>query len=386
MVFILTKLNETPETTYTTPSQITTEVDTYIENIPPEQIQTEDTLPKIVTEELSSLWQQLEQNSVYKLNESLAINSMKEALVASLNDPYSNWLSTEDYQLLTQSINSEYSGIGVDLTLVNEDFVIANVLKNSNAYTAGLKIGDVILTINQVNLHGNYDLLTAAKSLNKKAIELTYKRGQETFTITFDLLDYHEPSVVHYAINKDIYYIDINTFSEETFTIFEEAIREVMDGGYTSVIYDLRFNFGGWMQICYDMLSLVNDEEEIAFIQDSSAITPALRTKEQLFDTTAYVLINNESYSAAELFAQGMKIHDQALIVGETSFGKGVMQSLIESEDGVLKLSVAHFSASNHDFFTKIGIIPDNTIKQNYDKGVDFQLQALIDLIQNIDN
>ncbi|MCK8059999.1 MULTISPECIES: S41 family peptidase [unclassified Fusibacter] len=338
-------------------------------------------LPPHISDDLSTLWASIENESVFPLSEENALNAMKEALVASLNDPYSQWLSNDDYDELTQSIDSDYAGIGIDLIVNDDEFVIANVLKNGNAYKAKLLVGDKLIKLNHIELHGNYDLFEAARSMSKNSIDVTYERDERTYETHIELLPYHEPSVTHQALSDEVYYIDINTFSQETLQLFEEALSQVKDGDYGYVIYDLRFNFGGWMDICYDMLSLVNDENDIAYIKDLSGVISAQRTRDQYIDTTPYVLINNDSYSAAELFAQGMRLHDSAVIIGETSYGKGVMQGLYETDDGVLKLSVAHFSAGLNDFFTNIGIVPDYPSPAVYRGNVDSQLNKAIELI-----
>lgn len=323
-------------------------------------------LPQELATALDDLWYTMADQGLQMPAVTASKRELLKALVASIGDPYSVWLTKEEDSQLESRLDGEYAGMGFDTVVQDGAFYIANILQGSAASKADLKIGDRILSLNGVAVLGNTELYQTAKSLTKETSELVIERGTKTFKIDLRPIPYQEPAVTHRPLSSDLYLVEINTFSEETKVIFDQALVAIKSGGYKGVIFDVRFNFGGYMPICYDMISSLVKQETIAYEEHAQLTTPLLRTREQILDLPYAVLINQNTYSAAELFADALKTHAGALLIGEKTYGKGTMQGLFTGDDGTLKLSTAYFSAQQGARFSGIGISPTNSVIQNY--------------------
>lgn len=323
-------------------------------------------LPQELATALDDLWYTLADQSLQMPDVADAKQSLMKALVASIGDPYSVWLSKEEDTQLENRLDGEYVGMGFDTAKENGDFFIANILENSVASKADLKIGDKIISLNGIAINGSSELYQTAKSLSKDAFELVVARETQTIKITLKPFPYKEPALTHRPLSDDLYLVDINTFSEETRVLFDQAVSAIKSGGYQGVIFDVRFNFGGYMPICYDMISSLIKPDTIAYEEHSSDVAPISRTREQVLNLPYVVLINGETYSAAELFADALKTHGKSPLIGEKTYGKGTMQGLFTGEEGTLKLSTAYFSATQGARFSGIGIEPTQKVVQIY--------------------
>jgi carboxyl-terminal processing protease len=325
-----------------------------------------DILPVTIIESLEKLWLTIESEGLWSVDQDKVQQNLLAALSQSTEDPYSEWLTHESMQLLENHIENAYEGMGFDLISYKkgdtDTLIIGNILENSAAYFSELKVGDQLITINGVNLMGQMSLFNSAKSIQTHPIHLEVKRGDEKITSELMPIPYQEPPLSHYPLDGDIYYIDINTFSENLADELYTVLTKLKSDAYKAVVFDVRYNFGGYMSASYDVLSMLITSEHLGYISTKNTIEPISRTQIQLLDLPYAVLINRETYSAAEFFAQSLNTYSNAFLLGETTHGKGTMQGLYTSEEGTLKLSQAFFSATQDSLFEGVGIKPTHSV------------------------
>lgn len=333
-------------------------------------------LPNSLLENLDATWQLVEEESLFDIDQDQLELDMIQSILKSLKDPYAVYMNKEEHQKLQQQINNQYTGMGFDTRIENGHYYVANVLATSAADKAGLRVGDRIVAINEIPIHDSADLFDAAKKINTTSPRLTLMRGNsKSLDLVLEVTPYEEP-VLTYEIYDKIIYIDINTFNEETPLALKKALAYAKAQNTEGIIFDVRFNMGGYMNACYDAISMVTTSETIGYETLKSSRRAIPKTQETLLVSPTVVLINQDSYSAAELFAQSLQTYGDALLIGTTTYGKGLMQSLYSGEEGTLKLSTAHFSAREDSIFTNIGVNPDIEVYQEYENFTKDQILA----------
>lgn len=320
-------------------------------------------LPEDLQNTLSETLSLVSSEALNTIDQNMLKEGMINAVMDSLGDPYAEWLNKEESAALHEQINSQYAGMGLDTEVHSGQYYVSNVLENSAAMGAGVERGEMIVAVNGIPVMGNSKLFDAARELNTRTPKLTLK-GKTTREITLNVAPYEEPAVTYTSLGNDIALIDINTFSSETADALKMALLSAKASQSKSIVFDVRNNLGGYMDACYDAVSLLSASEIVAYEVSKEEIRPISRTEEQVVDLPYIVLINKDTFSAAELFAQSLKVYGNATLIGQTTFGKGVQQSLFTAEDGTLKFSTAYFSATEDGVFSEIGIEPQ--IKIDY--------------------
>ncbi len=309
--------------------------------------------------------QLIDDEALFSVDPSKLETQIIQAVLNSIDDPYADWLSTAESQKLHAQINSQYEGMGFDTVIYKGEFYIANVLENSAAFKAGVQTGEALVALNDIPLMGQSSLFESAKSLNKKTPTLTLKSDTQR-KVQLYVSPYFEPVVTYKVIDGNYAYIDINTFSVETPDALKKALDSAKADNVSGIIFDVRFNMGGYMSACYESLSYLVDAKVIAYETTKNNAVPITRKHDQVIALPYVVLINHETYSAAELFAQSLKYFGDAHLIGKTTYGKGTLQSLFTSETGTIKLSTAYFSATPESLFAGTGIKPDLELEEVY--------------------
>lgn len=316
---------------------------------------------------LTSTLQLIADEGLYTVDLTLAKSAITKALLSSTEDPYAAWLDLEESQALRDQIANNYAGMGFDTQVEDNVLYVANVLQNSAAHKAGLLPGDALVAINGIPLKGSNALFEAAKALDTETPDLSIRRpGKGELSLTLKTAPYHEPDVTYQHLDKNTAYIDINTFSEATASALKKALEQAKADGVKGIIFDVRYNLGGYMAACYESISLLTDKAVIAYETTTKESIPVSRSAEQVVDLPYVVMINRETYSAAELFAQALAAHAGAGLIGETTHGKGLQQTLFTAEDGTLKLSTAYFSATPDAVFQGVGVEPQNIYVESF--------------------
>ena len=311
------------------------------------------------------------------------IDGMKRGMADATGDPYTVYLNEEESQEFKAELNGTFTGIGAELGLENDRVVIVAPLEGFPAEAAGLRAGDVILAIDgedAINITVE-EAVSKIRGEEGTDVTLTISRNGEVLDITITRAKIVVPSVKSEIRDDGIGYLRISRFAEDTVRLARDAANEFVANGVKKVILDLRNNGGGYLEASVDVSGLWLQDGSVVVEQKSGdVVTQTLRTTGNgpLLGIETMVLINKGSASASEIVAGALQDQQVATLVGQTSFGKGSVQSLEElSHGGVLKVTIARWFTPNGNNIDQEGISPDIEVEitdEDYENDVDPQL------------
>ena len=298
-----------------------------------------------------------------------------EGFVASLGDPYSCYYDKEETMELRERTTGEYCGIGAVLQEEKggEMVHIINVYKNSPAEKAGLKKDDLIYEVDGKDVAG-IDLNEVVSWIRgEKGTEVTlsiYREKQNgsyaenEITVTRDVVEIQ--TVESKMLDGKIGYIYVSEFDNVTYEQYKESLTKLNDAGAAGMIVDLRDNPGGNLETVCEMLDLMLPEGTVVYTEDKNGKREDYTSDEEhKYDKPVCVLVNGNSASASEIFAGAMQDYKAGKIVGKTTYGKGIVQQIIDLKDGTsLKLTVSEYHTPNGRSIHKKGITPDIEVEQ----------------------
>ena len=290
------------------------------------------------------------------------------AMVDSLGDRWSYYLSADAYQSYQDRVNNAYVGIGVTVA-VREDgqgIDIEGVTAGGPAEEAGLHSGDVLIRIDGESFDAG-DLNEVRDRIRGTAgtmVELTVLRGDEEMTFSVERREIQVAVAQETLLTDDIGLITISNFDKRCYSETVAAIQSALDQGATSLIFDVRNNPGGYKDELVEVLDYLLPEGVLFRSEDYSGLSTTDYSDERCLDIPMAVLVNGESYSAAEFFAAALREYDAAVIVGEQTCGKGYFQQVYELHDGsAVGLSVGKYSTPNGVSLAGVGITPDVVVE-----------------------
>lgn len=312
-----------------------------------------------------------------------------DGMISSLDDPYTSYFDLEEAEAYQSNFGETYVGIGVTVKYKENLIVIEQVKKDGPAYNSGLKVNDVITHVDGVELFGLsfYEAIgMVTGEPDTQVIVGVYRAGYpETlyFPMTRALID--NSSVEYSSYQQDgenIGYIKVNTFGDETFPLFNDAVVDLENQGIDSLIIDLRDNGGGHLLTVYYMMNVFLTEQDGPMFGTEYYSNGVHYLKEYVASNTIkkdyniVTLINENSASASEVFASGMQEQGGYTLVGTTSFGKGTMQSdkLISATVGdQLHITIGKWTTADggwvHYLGGTDGVTPDVVVEEtDYEK------------------
>ena len=321
------------------------------------------------------------------VDKNLAIEGAKKGIAASVGDVYTAYMTAEEATDFNKSLHGDVgSGIGVVLAKRDGYIRIVRTLPDNPASKAGLLSGDIIYKINGEPVYTLEadEIATRLRGDTGTTVDLTIVRdGEEkTFTLTREAIN-NVSAYIEYNGNTAI--IHVTRFDTDTGNIVRDFTKEFSEKNVNKVILDLRDNGGGYVSAAKDLLGLWVDSQAI-LIQKSSKLpdetTYASHGLATLSSMKTVVLVNGSTASASEIVAGALKDYGKATIIGETTYGKGVVQQLVNLSNGtLLKVTTAHWYTPNGNTINKTGIIPDIEVARSYDdinKNIDPQLDAAL--------
>lgn len=293
------------------------------------------------------------------------LDSALNAMLNYLGDNYTTYLTDEQRKALEESLQGTYQGIGVE---INKDRVITKVTKNGPAEAAGLQAGDKFMSIDGTKLNdtdGNAVGLLI-RGTNKKAVDIIVDRNGEELTFNVKIGTIEEPAIVYGMQENNIGYIQISKFSRPLTSQMENALKELEANGMEKLIIDLRNNTGGYLDSAETTASLFLKKGKLIYsLEDKNSKEDYYDQTETSRDYPIVVLINNNSASSAEILAAALKDSYGAVLVGQTSYGKGKVQQTYDMKDGSMaKFTSARWLRPTGDCIDKKGIKPDFEVAQ----------------------
>ena len=294
-------------------------------------------------------------------------------MMASL-DRYSYYVREEEYEALMEHTNGQYKGLGIDISIGQDDRGIAvkGVYSDTPAERAGLVTGDLILVVDgqDVTAENYVDVIRRIKSDENDQVQLGVRRvgsGQtESIIIIKEMI---QPTIVSgvMLVNK-IGYIHIDSFEITAYDQFVEAVETLTGQGMQGLVLDLRFNPGGSDIAVTKIADYLLPQGLISYFEAKDGTRQEYTSDAQMNNVPLVVLINGSSASASELLAGAVKDYDRGKLIGEKTFGKGVVQSIIpfsKTEQGTsaLYITTARYFTPSGECIHEIGIEPDIQIQ-----------------------
>lgn len=313
-----------------------------------------------------------------------------KGLVAGLGDPYSDYYSEKEFTELVESTNGIYSGIGLYLTQNMQTGVITVVkpIKGSPSDGKGLKKGDILTQIDGKDVKTGEDLSEIVKKIKGEEgtkVTLTFLRGDKTQKYIFTRKSIETPTVETKMLDGGIGYLSILEFDEVTVKQFEAGIKKLQRQGMKSLVIDLRDNPGGLLSAVVDIADDILPKGKIVYTEDKNGKKKYYSAEdEDQLDMPLCVLVNGNSASASEIFAGAVKDRKAGTLVGEKTFGKGIVQGFFDlGDDSYVKLTYSsYYTPAGHNIHKK-GIQPNVTVKDNEKTSQDEQLEKALEILKN---
>ncbi len=326
------------------------------------------------------------------LDKSALIEGAKKGLVAAADDIYTEYMPADEARDYEAALHGEAgSGVGIEMALREGYVRVLRTLPDNPAQKAGIKAGDVIYKVNGEDVYNESTDVIASKLRGEDGteVELTVVRdGKElTFKMTREPIN-NVSAYVEYSGHTAI--LTITRFDNDTGAVVQKIVKdEFSNKGVDKVILDLRGNGGGYVSAAKDLLSLWIDGEPI-LVQKSKnrpdETTYANRGQAALANIPTVVLVNGASASASEIVAGALKDYNKAKIVGEITFGKGVVQTLLNlSNNTLLKVTTARWYTPNGTSINGEGIKPDVEVELTYDD-TNHNRDPQLDAAKKLDN
>ena len=313
---------------------------------------------------------------VDEINQSESMDSAINGLLQSL-DPYSAYMSPEIFNEMQTETSGKFGGLGIEVSMESGVVKVISPIDDTPASKAGIKAGDYIVKINEIQVQGKS--LSEAVDLMRgpvgSAIELTIRRRGERKALTFKIVReiIQIQSVKADLLEKNIGYIRLTSFNENSDTQVERQIKELeKNKNVKGYILDLRNNPGGLLSQAIKISDFFLDNGEIVSTKSRKA-SENRKWFAKKGDLTngklLIVLINYGSASASEIVAGALKDHKRAILLGENSFGKGSVQSIIPlKNDGAIRLTIAKYYLPSGKSISEVGVSPDIEIAEETDE------------------
>ncbi len=324
------------------------------------------------------------------VNDSDLFYGAMQGLAAGVGDPYTVYFPPKAAEEFNKSLDGEFSGIGAEIGIKNNELVVIAPLPGTPADKAGLLAGDKIYAIDKT-ITVNMDTGVAVQKIRGQAgtpVVLTIMRSgfSKSKEITIIREKINIPSVTYSIKNKNIAYLRIMQFNQNTLPQFNKYVKQLQDKKINKLIVDLRNNPGGYLESAVDLASKWIPEGKIVSEKYSNGdINDHFTAGDHpLQDIKTVVLVNGGSASASEILAGALQDHKKATIVGETTFGKGSVQEYESLSDGSsLKITVALWYTPNDKNINEQGIKPDVVVKEDWTKekiGEDIMIKKAMDI------
>jgi carboxyl-terminal processing protease len=307
----------------------------------------------------------LEKKYVGDIDKKELYEGIYTGMVYNTTDKYSYYIPASEYEEFKQKNEGEYVGIGIGINLdENANIKVNYVIEGSPAYEAGIAKGDIIECVDDVEANAdNYlEAVDMIKGVEDTEVKLRiYKAEQDKESdITVKRAKVNNPTVASKMLDDKIGYIRISQFEGVTYDQFKAALDKLNGEGMERIIVDVRNNPGGLLTSVSSILDELLGDGVITYTEDKNGEREYVYSKGKDLEIPMVVLVNGSSASASELFSAALHDRNIAELVGETTYGKGVVQSTFPFSDGsALKITTAKYYTPNGVCIDGVGVKPD---------------------------
>ena len=320
---------------------------------------------------LNLVWRYIQSAYYYPIDAAKLAEGAVKGMVQALGDPYSEYMSAQEYQDTMGSLGGTFGGLGIYIEVRGDYVEVVSPIKGTPAWRAGLLPGDKIAEVNGVDFRG--------KTANQASSVL---RGAPGTTVTVGILRPGVSRMLHFTLTREIIVVNpveytmkenkfglitLSTFNEHTAEKMEEALAALKAQGAKALVLDLRDDPGGFLDQAIAVAEMFLKKGDVILqIESKSQGTEIVRVEKGVSEPPLplVVLINKGSASASEIVTAALKDNRAATVIGETSYGKGSVQNIYGFTTGSgLKITVANYLSPNGSVINKIGITPDIVVK-----------------------
>lgn len=329
-----------------------------------------------------------------EIDDNVLLEGAIKGMTNALNDPYTVFMNDSEFDKLMKQTNASMTGIGVNITSLDNKIVIISTIKDSPAEKAGIKSKDIIEKINDIEYTGDKidDAINVISNSAGSEIKFTIEReGSDPFDIMITPQEVKLSVIDGEMLDSAMGYIRISSFMNESTTEdFKNEIEELRNQGMKGLIVDLRENPGGLLSEAVGVASqFIPKDKIITYTVDKYGNrNESLSVGGIAEGMPLVVLVNEDSASASEVVTGALRDYDAATIVGNTTFGKGIVQQTLRFNNGIggLKVTISKYYTPNGENINKIGIKPDVEVSteneldtESYTRDGDMQLKAAIE-------
>jgi len=323
----------------------------------------------------------------------ILIQGSIRGMLNELGDPYTSYIDPQTFAQQNASLDGEYTGIGAWVDTSGENLVIISPMPDSPAEEAGLLPGDVVVAIDGESMEGVDPALVLEKILGPEntSFQMTIAREGSDELLEFELTRavIPLPSIESTLIEEEIGYIQIFSFANNTYSDFIDEINTLLEQDMKHLIIDLRNNPGGLVDPAIDLTSVFL-EDKVLLIEEwgDGTQTTYNTTKDAILkDLPVYILVNQGTASASEIMAGALQDYDRATLIGNQTFGKGLIQNWIplDGDNGAVRVTIARWLTPDGRQIQGQGLAPDFSIDltlEDFDAGLDPQLDKALALIK----
>lgn len=315
-------------------------------------------------------------NEYYQpLDEDELVLGAIRGMMSAVGDPYTFYYTADEMTAANEEFGGVYHGVGMLVQLTDDGAIeVARVYEDSPAEAAGVRMGDRIVAVDGVEVSGE-----SAQTLNEAidriqgedgtTVVLSVQRDGEILDLEVMRAEVSISYVEYQIINGDIGYINISQFSGNDVEGFQEAMSALQAAEVSGVIIDIRNNPGGLLTDVVEIADALLPEGLIAYVEDDHGNRTEYTSDADYWDVPLVVMVNGMSASASELLSAAIQDYDRGTIVGTTTYGKGIVQTLITfAEDGAgMQLTTASYYSPSGRSIHENGVEPDVTVELSED-------------------
>lgn len=288
------------------------------------------------------------------------------AMVGALGDRWSYYISAADYASYVEQKNNAYVGIGVTISTSEQGYPIVKVLEGGPAEEAGLLPGDVIVAVDGTSIVGMpaEDGKALVKGEAGTKVAITVLRDQQELTLTVERRTVKTVVATAQMLEGNIGLVTIENFNANCYAESKTAVKSLLDQGAVALIFDVRYNGGGYANEMVKLLNYLLPEGELFRTLDYQGKEEVSRSDASCVELPMAVLVNGSSYSAAEFFAAALREYEWAVVVGEETSGKGHFQVTYQLADGsAVGLSIGKYFTPKGECLEGVGLTPDIVVE-----------------------
>jgi len=332
------------------------------------------------------LYNTIQENYYMTVEDEPLLEGMYKGLFYGLKDPYSEYLTSREYQDLMVNTMGEFEGIGVTITGdSNGNVVIVSTIEGTPAEQAGLKTGDVITMVDNEPYSGS-ELSKAASAMRGEKgtkVTITYWRDGVTTDVILTRAKIIDQSVYSKILSEDVGYIRITQFEKNTDKDFEAVLKELEGSNVKGIIIDVRNNGGGLIDSGIEIADMLLGEGTITYLENNKKERTYYNSDDSATSIPYILLINEGTASTSEILAAAVQDNDGGIVLGTKSFGKGVVQSVEMLPDGdAIKLTVMQYYSPKGNTIHGKGVIPEIMVENLEETSKDEPLEKAIELLQ----